>query len=145
MKNILLTTLISAISLTGAAGAASVSSASNLGPDYHLITSATGQCTGTENCTIPYGEKVCNADTLGLVYRMTTPNNNGTYSYEDIKCVWGDDSWYVVNTYTVTKGGEDFSCPIVAQGPFTSTTSVWPPVRFWGLDAEEFVYCDRSK
>ncbi|GEM44387.1 hypothetical protein [Deinococcus cellulosilyticus] len=145
MKKHLIPLMISALTLTSLASAASVSSTSNLGEGFHLITSAVGQCTGAENCTIPYGNKVCDADNLGVVYRMATPNPDGSYAYEDQKCIWGDDSQWIVDTYTVTKGGEDFSCPVVAAGPLTSTTNNWPPTRFWGLTPEQFVYCTKSR
>lgn len=144
MKKFLITLMISAVTVTCAASAASVTSTSNLGAGYHLITSAVGQCTGTENCTIPYGDKICDADSLGVVYRMATANPDGTYSYEDQKCIWGDDSMWIVDTYMVTKGGKDFSCPVVAAGPLTSTTNNWPPTRFEGLTPEQFVYCNKS-
>ena len=144
MKKSLITLMISTLTLTSAASATSVTSTSNLGEGYHLITSAVGQCTGTENCTIPYGNKTCDADSLGVVYRMATSNPDGTYSYEDQKCIWGDDSRWIVDTYTVIRGGEDFSCPVVASGPLNSTTNVWPPVRFTGLTPEQFVYCSKS-
>lgn len=136
--------LIAALALAGSASASSVTSTSNLGEGYHLIVSAVGQCTGDTDCTIPYGDKLCDADNLGVVYRRATPNMGGTFTYEDEKCVWGDDSQYIVDTYTVIKGGEDLSCPIVARGPFVATTNVWPPVRFWGLTSEQFVYCDKK-